>query len=286
MVGNDYTPQELMVVAAARQIKDGARVFVGMRLPLLAFALAKRTHAPHAVGLFENGLLRDEPVAELLYTMGDGPNVKGAGWATGMGNVLGLLQQGAIDLGFIGGAEVDRFGNLNTSYIYGEATSSRATNSGATSSEAGKLTRLPGSGGACDIATGAGRCVIIMEHEPRRFKQQVSYVTSPGFGDGTPGWREKLGLVGGGPQAVITTLGVLDFPGAEATSREMRLASYHPFSTPEEILRATGWPLQLAPGVQETPPPSEKELKIIRECDPLGFWTDYRPATLEKQAAN
>jgi glutaconate CoA-transferase subunit B len=265
-----------MVVAAARQIKDGARVFVGMRLPLLAFALAKRTHAPHAVGLFENGLLRDEPVAELLYTMGDGPNVKGAGWATRMGNVLGLLQQGSIDLGFIGGAEVDRFGNLNTSYIYGEATHSAA----------GKLTRLPGSGGACDIATGASRFVIIMEHEPRRFKEQVSYVTSPGFGDGTPGWREKLGLVGGGPQAVITTLGVLDFPGPEVSPREMRLASYHPFTTPAEVLKATGWPLHLAPGVQETPPPSEEELKIIRECDPLGFWTDYRPSTLEKQAAN
>lgn len=260
-----------MVVAAARQIKDGANVFVGMRLPLLAFALAKRTHAPHAVGLFENGLLRDEPVSELLYTMGDGPNVKGAGWATRMGNVLGLLQQGSIDLGFIGGAEVDRYGNLNTSHIFGDG---------------GKLTRLPGSGGACDIATGAGRFVIIMEHEPRRFKEQVSYITSPGFGDGTPGWRKKLGLVGDGPQAVITTLGVLDFPGPEATSREMRLASYHPFTTPEEVLKATGWSLQLAPELQQTPPPSEEELKIIRECDPLGFWTDYRPVTLEKQATN
>ena len=106
-MGKTYTPQELMVVAAARQFQNGARVFVGMRLPLLAFALAKRTHAPVAVGLFENGLLRDEPVSQLLYTMGDGPNVLGAGWATRMSNVLGLLQQGSIDLGFIGGAEVD-----------------------------------------------------------------------------------------------------------------------------------------------------------------------------------
>lgn len=257
-----------MVVAAARQIQNGARVFVGMRLPLLAFALAKRTHAPDAVGLFENGLLRDEPVSQLLYTMGDGPNILGAGWATRMGNVLGLLQQGSIDLGFIGGAEVDRFGNLNTSYIYGEN---------------GRLTRLPGSGGACDIATGAGRFVIIMEHEPRRFKPQVSYRTSPGFGDGTPGWRTRKGLVGGGPQAVITTLGLLDFPGEEAPSREMRLASYHPFTTQTEVLAATGWPLQVAPDVRQTLPPSEEELKIIRECDPLGFWTDYRPLIAEKQ---
>ncbi len=103
-----------MVVAAARQIKDGATVFVGMRLPLLAFALAKRTHAPHACGIFENGLMRDEPVSELLYTMSDNPNVVGAAWATRMGNVLGL-QQGVVDLGFIGGAEVDRFGNPQAS---------------------------------------------------------------------------------------------------------------------------------------------------------------------------
>src|SRR5690242_12586714 len=120
-----------MVVVAARQIQDGARVFVGMRLPLLAFALAKRTHAPHATGLFENGLARDGPSPELLYTMSDGPNVKGALWATRMGNALGLLQQGSIDLGFIGGAEVDRFGNLNTSYVTGPG---------------GKVTKLPGSG--------------------------------------------------------------------------------------------------------------------------------------------
>lgn len=265
---NFYTPQELMVVAAARQIKNGARVFVGMRLPLLAFALAKRTHAPDAVGLFENGLLRDEPVSELLYTMGDGPNVLGAGWATRMGNVLGLLQQGSIDLGFIGGAEVDRFGNLNTSYIYGDN---------------GKVTKLPGSGGACDIATGAEKFVIIMEHEPRRFKPLVSYRTSPGYGDGTPGWRKLHGLVGGGPLAVITTLGLLDFTDEDAPVREMRLASYHPFTSQAEVLAATDWPLLVSPDVQQTPPPTAEELKIIRECDPLGFWTDYRPETLEKK---
>ncbi|HEX2909981.1 MAG TPA: CoA-transferase [Chloroflexia bacterium] len=255
----EYTPQELMVVVAARQIKDGARVFVGMRLPLLAFALAKLTHAPNAVGLFENGLLRDRPAPELLYTMSDGPNVQGAGWATRMGNVLGLLQQGAIDLGFIGGAEVDRFGNLNTSYVSGPD---------------GRKTRLPGSGGACDIATGAGRFVIIMEHEPRRFRPAVTYRTSPGFGDGTPGWRQRQGLPGKGPLAVITTMALLDFdlnPAAE--SREMRLASYHPFTTPQAIAEATGWPLKLSPDLVQTPPPTDEELQIIRQCDPKGFWT-------------
>ena len=112
-----YTPQELMVAAAARQIRDGELVFIGMRLPLLAFALAKRAHAPAAIGLFECGLMRDEPAPELLYTMSDPPNVAGALWSTKLINVMALLQQGAVHLGILGGAELDRFGNLNTSYI-------------------------------------------------------------------------------------------------------------------------------------------------------------------------
>jgi glutaconate CoA-transferase subunit B len=138
----DYTPQELMVVCAAREIHDGEVVFVGMRLPLLAFALAKRTHAPNATGLFENGLMRDSPSAELLYTMGDSPNILGAQWATRMLNVMGLLAQGRANLGFIGGAEIDRFGNLNTSRI-GDWQH--------------PTIKLPGSGGGADIASLAGR---------------------------------------------------------------------------------------------------------------------------------
>src|SRR5919197_1683995 len=113
----DYTPQELMVAAAAREIRDGEVVFVGMRLPLIAFALAKETHAPDAVGLFECGIVRDTPASELLYTMGDGPNIAGATWCARMLDVMGLLQAGAVQVGFIGGAEIDRYGNLNTSYI-------------------------------------------------------------------------------------------------------------------------------------------------------------------------
>ena len=161
----DYTPQELMVATAAREIRDGEIVFVGMRLPLIAFALAKRTHAPRAVGLFENGIVRDEPARELLYTMGDPSNACGAVWCTGMLNVMGLLAQGAVQLGFIGGAQVDRFGNLNTSYI-GDFHA--------------PVTKLPGSGGAADIASLACRHIIIMEHEKRRLVERVDYITSPG----------------------------------------------------------------------------------------------------------
>src|ERR1035437_10881680 len=111
-----YTPQELMVAAASREIRDGDLVFVGMRLPILAYSVARNNHAPNARGLFEVGLLRDQPAAKFLGTMGDPPNVVGALWATRMSNVMALMAQGLVDLGFIGGAEVDRFGNLHTSY--------------------------------------------------------------------------------------------------------------------------------------------------------------------------
>jgi glutaconate CoA-transferase subunit B len=257
----DYTPQELMVVCAAREIRDGEVVFVGMRLPLIAFALAKRTHAPDAVGLFENGIVRDTPSPELLLTMGDAPNIAGAEWATRTGALMGLLAQGMANLGFVGGAEVDRFGNLNTSYI-GPREHPRV--------------KLPGSGGGADIASLAGRLAIIMAHDRKRFPERVSYVTSPGYGDGDrasarrPYWRERVGLPRGGPSAVITTLGVLGFA---SDTHEMQLRSWHPFTTPDEVRANTGWELRLAPDAHETPAPTADELRIIRECDPQGFWT-------------
>lgn len=250
----DYTPQELMVVCAAREIRDGEVVFVGMRLPLLAFALAKRTHAPNATGLFENGLVRDAPSAELLFTMGDAPNILGAEWATRTSALMGLLAQGCANLGFVGGAEVDRYGNLNTSYI-GE--------------RAHPQVKLPGSGGGADIASLAGRLAIIMAHERKRFPDRVSYITSPGYGDGDD-WRVRVGLPRGGPAAVITTLAVLGFT---QDTHEMELRSWHPGSSAEDVRANTGWDLHVAPDARETPPPSADELRIIRECDPQGFWT-------------
>ena len=249
-----YTPQELMVAAAAREIRDGEVVFVGMRLPLIAFALAKRTHAPSAVGLFENGIVRDQPARELLYTMSDPPNVFGAAWCTSLFNVMSLLSQGAVHLGFIGGAQVDRFGNLNTSYI-GDFQAPQ--------------TKLPGSGGAADIASFAHRHLIIMEHEKRRLVEKVDYITSPGYGDGGD-WRERVGLPRGGPAALITTLGVIRF---DPQTKEGYLASYHPHSSVEEIRSRTGWPLRVSAEVCATPAPSDEELQVIRETDPQGFWT-------------
>ena len=252
---SDYTPQELMVAVASREIQDGDLVFVGMRLPILAYAVARNAHAPSARGLFEVGLMRDQPAAAFLGTMGDPPNVVGALWATRMSNVMALMAQGQVDLGFIGGAEGDRFGNVNTSYVGDPAQPS---------------VKLPGSGGGADIAILSRRWVTLMSHERRRLVEKVSFVTSPGYGDGTPHWRKQSGLLGGGPAAIITTLGVLRFPelGGEA-----HLASVHPGHTIEEVRRETGWDLRLAEHVSETAPPSETELTAIRHFDPEGFWT-------------
>ena len=250
-----YTAQEMMVAVASREIRDGDLVFVGMRLPILAYAVARNSHAPSARGLFEVGLMRDQPASAFLGTMGDPPNVTDALWATRMSNAMALMAQGNVDLGFIGGAEVDRFGNLNTSYV-GDPSRPQV--------------KLPGSGGGADIAILSRRWVTLLAHEKRRLVERVSFITSPGYGDGSPGWRKRNGLLGGGPVAIITTLGVLRFPegGGEAF-----LASVHPGHSVDEVREQTGWDLQVSDGVTETSAPSESELTAIRQFDPDGFWT-------------
>jgi glutaconate CoA-transferase subunit B len=249
-----YTAAQLMVAAAAREIHDGDVVFVGMRLPLLGFQLANCAHAAQAVGVYELGIIRDQAASEPILTMGDLPNLYQAQWLADTADVMGLLQQGMVDVSFIGGAQVDRYGNLNTSYIGGPDN---------------VKTRLPGSGGACDLASLAQRHIIIMTHEKRRFVPQVDYVTSPGYGDGA-GWRQRVGLPRGGPSTVITTLGVLRF---DDETREMVLASVHPGVSVDEVLANTGWSLRLADDLAQTPAPTEAELAMLRQFDPEGFWT-------------
>jgi len=232
-----------MVVAAGREIRDGEIVFVGMRLPLLGFGLAKATHAPTAVGLFENGVIRDRPAESFLYTMGDPPNIAGAVACLGLLDVMSLLQQGRVDVGFLGGAEIDPRGNLNTT----------RTKPG------GRTVRLPGSGGAGDIASLARRTVLIMEHEPRRFREHVEYITSPGHYRG----RHR-----GGPATLITTMGVFDL-----REGRFRATSLHPGVTPEAVRAATGFAVEIPGGIGETTPPDAAELAYIRQADPQGFWT-------------
>jgi glutaconate CoA-transferase subunit B len=249
----DYTPAELMVTVAAREIADGDVVFVGMRLPLLAFILANKTHAPRAIGLFENGVLREAPASAPIVTMGDPPNIQEATMCCDMLTVMGLLQKGVVDIGFIGGAEVDRFGNLNTTRVAGPDG----------------MVRLPGSGGGADIASLARKLLVIMSHERRRFVPRVQYLTSPGFGWGGS-WRPDQGLPRGGPAAVITTLGVLRF---DPVSREAFLDQIHPGVSPDRVRENTGWALRISPSLTRTPLPRAEELTIIREYDPQGFWT-------------
>ncbi len=256
-----YTPVELMVTAAAREIADEEVVFVGMRIPLLGFLLAKHTHAPHAVGVYELGVVRDTPAPSSILTMGDLPNLSGASWLANTDDTMGLLQRGLVDVSFIGGAQVDRFGNLNTSYIGGWRSPG---------------TRLPGSGGACDLACLAKRHIIVMVHERRRFKKRVDYMTSPGYGEG-PGWRAQAGLPRGGPSAVITTLGIFRF---DEDSCEMVLASVHPGVSVETVRSQTGWPLKVAPHLLQTPVPTEAELAVIRRFDPEGYWTGSKKESI------
>ena len=252
-----YTAGELMVAAAAREIRDSEIVFVGMRLPLLAFAVAKRTHAPSAIGLFENGIIRETPARELLYTMADPPNLNAATFAGPMLDVMGFLQQGRVNVGFLGAAEVDRFGNLNTTEGKHE----------------GRTVRLPGSGGACDIACLSQRTVVLLDHSKRRLVERVAYITSPGFGAGNidgQNWRQSEGLPArSGPSAIITTRAVLRF-GADG---EAFLASVHSGVTVEDVLANTGWKLRVPESVSVTSAPSAEELSVMRELDPRNFWT-------------
>lgn len=262
-----YTLSELMVAAAAREIRDGEVVFVGMRLPLIAFVVAKKTHAPNAIGLFENGVVRSTPASELIYTMADPPNLLGATQCLDMLTVMSLLQSGRVDLGFLGAAEVDRFGNLNSTQVGGQ----RGRDARATAGEdagATKIVRLPGSGGACDIASLAKRFVVLMEHSRRRLPERVSYITSPGNGEGA-GWRSRVGLPRGGASAVITTKAILRFD----EDGRAYLASTHPGVTVEDVVANTGWKLRVADDVGQTPEPAAEELAAIREYDKKGFWT-------------
>jgi glutaconate CoA-transferase subunit B len=185
--------------------------------------------------------------------MGDPPNLRSATQCGAMLDVMGLLQQGRVDVGFLGAAEVDRFGNLNTTWGYRNK----------------EMQRLPGSGGACDIACLARRTVVLLAHDRARLCDRVGHVTSPGFGNGE-GWRRAQGLPpASGPSAIITTLGVLRF----GHDGEAFLASVHPGISVEEVLANTGWTLRVADELMETEPPSDAELRVMRELDPNHFWT-------------
>ncbi len=253
MAAPALAPRERMVLRAAREIREGETVFVGTRLPLLAYLVAKATHAPGATALYENGLIREEAARELLFTMGDPPNILGATCASSTLDVMGMMQAGRVDLGLLGAAEVDRFGNLNSTEVEGE----------------GGRVRLPGSGGAADILSLARRSVVMVPQEKRRLVQQVAFRTSPGRGDG-PAFRDRVGLPPGGPSAIITTHAVFRFDHVIA---EAYLAELFQGISVDHLLVRMGWSPRIAQPVGMTRPFSDEEVAGLRRMDPDGFWT-------------
>lgn len=240
------TKYECMVTAAARMLRDKEVVFVGIGIPNVAVNLARRFGCPHLVLIYESGAIGAQP-DRLPISIGDPALVTGALGVCSMPEVFQYyLQRGLIDVGFLGGAQIDRFGNLNTTVI-GDYHAPKA--------------RLPGSGGACEIALLARRTFIVMPHKRRSFAERVDFVTSPGFLRGGQE-REALGVPGGGPEAVITDLGVLEFA---PDTREMVLVALHPGATLDEVRENTGWALRVASPLEQTEPPTAEELRVLRQ---------------------
>lgn len=253
MADPNYSSAELMIINASRLLRDGDVVFVGVGQPNLACNLAKRTHAPNLVMIYEAGVIGAQP-ARLPLSIGDPTLVSGALSVVSMYDIFAnYLQRGNVDVGFLGGAQIDRYGNINATVIGPDYHHPKV--------------RLPGSGGAQEIAAWANRCYIMTPHQKRRFPEHVDFLTSAGFLDGT-GKREQVGLRGGGPRAVVTDLGILE-PDAGG---EMILAALHPGKTLEMARENTGWNLRVAESLHQTEEVGESELRILREeLDPTGI---------------
>src|SRR5512134_371197 len=227
-----YTSSELMTVHAARQLRDGDVVFVGVGLPNLACNLARRTHAPGLVMIYEAGVIGAQP-ARLPLSIGDPTLVSGALAVCSMYDIFAFyLQRGNVDVGFLGGAQIDRFGNINATVIGGYET---------------PKVRLPGSGGSMEIAAWANRCYVMTPHQKRRFPEKVDFRTSAGFLSGRAE-RQSARLPGAGPQAVVTDLGILE----PDENGELVLTALHPRATAEQARANTGWDLKVAVGLRAT----------------------------------
>ncbi len=244
-----YTSSELLTINAARLLRDGDVVFVGVGLPNLACNLARRTHAPNLVMIYEAGVIGAQP-ARLPLSIGDPTLVSGALSVCSMYDIFAFyLQRGNVDVGFLGGAQIDRFGNINATTI-GDYNHPKV--------------RLPGSGGSMEIAAWANRCYILTPHQKRRFPEKVHFRTSAGFLGGRAE-REAAKLRGAGPLAIVTDLGVME----PDESGELILTALHPGATVEQARENTGWDLKVAPNLKTTNPLTAEELGILRdELDP------------------
>jgi glutaconate CoA-transferase, subunit B len=242
---SEWTADEMMTVAAARMLRNGTACFVGIGLPSTAANLARRLHAPDCVLVYESGCIGAKPT-RLPLSIGDGELAETADAVVSVPEIFAYwLQGGRISVGFLGAAQIDRFGNINSTVVgsYGHPA-----------------VRLPGAGGAPEIAASAGEVIVIVRQTPRIFVPRCDFRTSVGFGDG-PGAREKLGLRGAGPTVVITDLGVLR---PDPATCELVLTELHPGVTVDEARAATGWDLRVAESVGTTAPPTDEELTALR----------------------
>lgn len=254
MSGHEYTLRELMCVVAARQIQDGKSVAVGTGLPLAAAMLAQQTHAPNLLIVFEAGGVAPQ-LPTLPISVGDSRTIHKALMCTTLVDIMDMMRRGYIDYAFLGGAQIDKYGNLNSTMIGGDYEKPKV--------------RFPGSGGANDFGSLAWETMIIMDrHGSRRFVDKVDFITTPGFLDG-PGSREDWGLCPGtGPSRVITDLCLFDF---HPKTKIMRLIATHPGITTEDVKKATGFQIEVADEVEVTTPPTTEDLRILHEViDPSG----------------
>ncbi len=241
-----YTPDEIMTVTAARSLRDRMTCFVGIGLPSEAANLARATHAPNLVLIYESGTIGAKP-AVLPLSIGDGILAETADAVVSVPEIFNYwLQPGRIDVGFLGAAQLDRYGNINTTII-GDSYAMPAV-------------RLPGAGGAPEIAAACKEVIVVLRHSRRTLTERVGFVTSVGFGDG-PGSREEMGLRGGGPQLVITNLGVLK---PDPATRELVLTGIYPGVAIETVCEQTGWDLRVSSDVTQIAAPSEQELETLR----------------------
>ncbi len=249
----NFTKSELLTVNAARLLRDEDVVFVGVGLPNLACNLAQRTHAPNLVMIYEAGVIGARPT-RLPLSIGDPTLVSGATAVCSMYDIFSFyLQRGNVDVGFLGGAQIDRFGNINATVI-GDYHHPK--------------TRLPGSGGSMEIAGWANRCYIITPHQKRRFPEKVDFITSAGFLE-SRSERLATGARGGGPQGIVTHLGIME----PDETGEIILTGLHPGASVEQIKENTGWDIKIADHLTITEPPSENELRILhQELDPEGIY--------------
>lgn len=258
-ISKDYTAQEMIVVAGSKVLVDKKVVFVGTGLPMVASLLAILTHAPGLITVFEAGAVGPPLLHGLPLSVGDSKTFTGASYVKGLNAAFELTQRGFADFGFIGGAEVDMFGNLNSTMIGDYPTEYQKPK-----------VRLPGSGGASDMAASCERTILIVPHDKKKFNEKLSYITSPGYLDGSPNARYKAGMQGKGPYRLISTKGIFDF---EEQSKRMRILYTFPGETIESIQAATGFELLVSPDVTEFSAPTVAEVCLIRDhIDPTGVF--------------